>query len=135
MGKYGSFCTFSFTYAEMSAMVTRMRMIVFPNKHGGGEEQGGGERGGQQKAAAAPSELEQKKRTQRRSLPIRSETKPRYSDPTTQTSIRPVLLCQFIAPFCAFCCESAQSDSCCLGATSQTRWRTRPCHSVTRPAQ
>lgn len=96
---------------------------------------GGGERGGQQKAAAAPSELEQKTRTQRHSLPSRSETKPLYSDRTTHTSNRPMLLWQFIATFCAFSSESAQSDSCCLGATSQTRWRTRPCHSVARPAQ
>lgn len=96
---------------------------------------GGGKRGGQQKAAAAPFELEQKTRTQRRSLLIRSETKPSYSDRTIQIPNRPTLLCSLIAPFCAFRSESAQSDSCCLGATSQTRWRTRPCHSVARPAQ
>lgn len=37
---------------ETSAMVTRMRTAVFPNKHGGGDEDGR-RGGGQQKAAAA----------------------------------------------------------------------------------
>lgn len=68
---------FSFPYAESSAMVTRMRMSGFPNKHGGGEEEEGGrEGGGQQKAAAAPPEPGQKTRTQRLMGPVYSGPKP-----------------------------------------------------------
>lgn len=39
--KFGWIYMFSYTYVKMSAMVTRMRTMGFPNKHGGGEERGG----------------------------------------------------------------------------------------------
>lgn len=59
---------------ETSAMVTRMRTAVFPNKHGGGDEDGR-RGGGQQKAAAASLEPGLKARTQRLSVPVHSRAK------------------------------------------------------------
>lgn len=68
---------FSFSYAETSAMVTRMRTADFPNKHGGGGEEEGG---GQQKAAAAPPEPGLKRRAQRFSILVHGGAEPGSSD-------------------------------------------------------
>lgn len=96
------------------------------------EEEGVG--GGQQKAAAAPPEPGQKRRAQRSCVLRNGGAKLESSDLKTQKETWATRSSGHERSFRASRSVSAHSYSCCLGATSQTRWRTRPCHSAARPA-
>lgn len=88
------------------------------------------EGGGQQKAAAAPPEPGLNTRTPRRSVPANSRVKLGLSGPNVKRGRGAVVRSTVNSHFA----PRARSDSCCLGATSVTRWRTRPCQSAECPA-
>ena len=94
--------------------------------------------GGGQKAAAAPREPALTARPRGGSARSTAASKCAEAGPTHRAAAEPppappltVLHRSFNGHFA----RPARSDSCCLGATSLTRWRTRPCHRAPRPAQ